>query len=228
MNPNGANTLNDELLDSIDSLVAHAAAIRDSSRRSVLGVAGPPGAGKSTLARALVDRLNQAGECTTTLLPMDGFHMYNADLDRLGRRNRKGAPDTFDVEAYVELLANVVKHPDEQWTAPDFSRVTDEPVPNGYRVEPDTRLVVTEGNYLLLPDGAWSKVKPLCAEIWFLDVDHDVERRRLIERQLTGGKSLEDATDWVDRSDLANAAVVRAHSRLGDRYIRLTDGALVR
>lgn len=220
-------TTNEEI-HSIDEFVEVARVMRDSTRRSVLGIAGPPGAGKSTFARALVERLwKQSGEQdSVTLLPMDGFHLPNSVLDRIGLRDRKGAPDTFDAEGYVELLRNVLAEPDRDWFAPDFSRVTDEPVPNGFCIRPRTRLVVTEGNYLLLP-GRWAEVRQLCAEVWYLDVDHEVERSRLIKRQINDcGRAPEAAIDWVDRSDLANAAIIRSESTEPHRYIKLANGAV--
>ena len=106
---------------------------------------------------------------------MDGFHLSNAFLDELGLRDRKSAPETFDVASYVALLQNVRHQPEQEWWAPDFSRVTDEPVPNGYCIKPEVRLVVTEGNYLLLQNGLWNNVKSHCNEVWLLEVDHEIE-----------------------------------------------------
>ena len=209
----------------IHEFVSHAQRLRESSRRSVLAIAGPPGAGKTTFAKALVDQLAAmpGGSKTVSLLPMDGYHLPNAALDKLGLRHVKGAPQTFDVKAYITLLKHIVQFADRTWYAPDFSRETDEPVPNGFCISPEVRLVVTEGNYLLLP-GEWAPIKKLCAETWFLDVDPAIERARLLKRQLEEvGRSPEAAADWVDRSDLANAELVRAKSTKADRYIILPE-----
>lgn len=197
------------VVDSLEKAIERAAAIRDSNERAVLGIAGPPGAGKTTLATQVVERLNamegHAGQAA--LLPMDGFHHLNSTLDSLGLRNVKGAPATFDVDQYVGLLRAVVQRPEQQWLAPGFSRVTDAPVPGEFVIEPSVRLVVTEGNYLLL-DGPWAPIRDLCAETWYVDVDPRVERSRLVERQIAGGKTPEAAAEWVERSDMANAVVI--------------------
>lgn len=208
----------------IDELVGVAEGLRRSHRRCILGIAGPPGAGKSTFAEALVGRLRElpGGAGTVALLPMDGFHLLNEELVRLGLRERKGAPETFDVEAYLELLRKVRDLPDESWPAPGFSRVTDAPVPGAHRIPPEVRLVVTEGNYLLLP-GPWAPVRELCAQIWYLDVDPATQRERLIRRQIEDcGRDRAAATEWVVRSDLVNAALVRAQSAEPTLRIMLT------
>lgn len=216
-----------QTITSFDELIERAAKLRDESVRTVLGLAGPPGAGKTTVAQALVERLNSmpGNSDTTALLPLDGYHLPNAVLDQIGLRDRKGSPDTFDVDAYAELLTNVGSSPDKKWFAPGFSRITDEPVPDEHCISPQARLVVTEGNYLLL-GGKWSQIRPACKEIWFVDVDHDVERNRLIQRWLDHGRTEEAAIDWVDRSDLANAQIIRDQSTAPDFYVRLPEGAL--
>lgn len=193
--------------DPIAPYVVRAAKLRDSGRRTILAIAGPPGVGKSTFAEGLVRRLNSdlGHEGEVTLLPMDGYHHTNAWLDERGWRSIKGAPQTFDAEAYITLLRNVREYPDEVWTAPAFDREVNEPYADGYRIEPDVRLVVTEGNYLLLP-GEWAPIKTICDETWLLEINLEEERRRLIARHvLVEKKSLEAAIEFVDRSDLANA-----------------------
>lgn len=142
------------------------------------------------------------------LVPMDGFHLANAELDRLGRRNRKGAPDTFDAVGYVELLKRLRRAGPEAVYAPAFDRRLEEGVAGAIRVPPTTPLVVTEGNYLLLDDGPWSGVRPLLDEAWFLDVEDSLRVDRLVRRHVEHGKEPAQARAWVLGSDEANARLV--------------------
>jgi pantothenate kinase len=188
---------------SMDALVARALPLAEGPRR-VLGLAGAPGSGKSTLAAALVRALAPAA----VLVPMDGFHLANAELARLGRRERKGAPDTFDAAGYVELLKRLHRTDRDAVYAPVFDRHLEEAVAGAIRVDPTTPLVITEGNYLLLDSEPWSQVRPLLDEAWFLDVDDRQRVERLIRRHVEHGKDPTQARDWVLGSDEANARLV--------------------
>ncbi len=193
-----------ELLERVQALLARPG-------RVVLGVTGPPGAGKSTLTDLLLAQLRaDLGPDAVGHLPMDGFHLADVQLDRLGRRGRMGAPDTFDVDGYVAALQRLHDRPDRTLFVPGFERVLEQPVAAAIAVEPSMRLVLTEGNYLLLPGGGWERVRPLLAEAWFVRVDDDVRRERLVRRHEEFGKSPDDARAWVERSDEANAELVRA------------------
>jgi pantothenate kinase len=186
--------------------------------RTLLGIVGCPGAGKSTLSDALVSRLP-----STVVVPMDGFHMLNEELVRLGRRDRKGAPDTFDAPAFVALLERI-RHQaaGEVVTAPRYDRAASAPIPDAITVNPDVSLVITEGNYLLLDHEPWDAVKPLLDEVWYVDIDSAERVPRLIARHIEFGKSPEEAREWVMRSDEANAAVVAASRDRADVVVRLS------
>lgn len=186
-------------------LLARAAALAAGGRR-VLGVAGPPGAGKSTLADAVVGALGDRA----VLVPMDGFHLAQAELERLGRADRKGAPDTFDAVGFVALLTRLrAQGPgDPVVYAPRFDRHLEEPIAGAIGVPADTPLVVVEGNYLLHDRGAWAGVGPLLDDAWYLDLPDEVRVARLIARHVAHGRTPDVATEWVLRSDEANARLV--------------------
>jgi pantothenate kinase len=203
-----------------DDLLRRARALPRGGRRAILGIAGSPGAGKSTLARELVRELNGTGEPWVAQVPMDGFHLADAELDRLGRRDRKGAPDTFDAAGYAALLRRLREEAyDDVVYAPGFERTLEQPVAGALPVPPSARLVVTEGNYLLLDTGAWARVRPQLDEVWFCDLDEEERVRRLTARHEEFGKSHEEAVAWVLRTDERNAALVAATRDLADLVV---------
>lgn len=185
-------------------LLARARGLATGRRRAVLGICGAPGAGKSTLARTLAERLGT----DAVVVPMDGFHLHDDELARLGLLDRKGAPDTFDVHGYRALLQRLHEETDNTVYAPSFDRDRELSLAGAIPVLPEHRLVVTEGNYLLLDARGWRDLGGLLDECWFLAGDDDVRRQRLIDRHVRHGRSREAATAWVLRSDEANAALV--------------------
>lgn len=175
--------------------------------RRVLGLAGPPGAGKSTLALALLAEFAEVAR----IVPMDGFHLAGSELARLGRAGRKGAPDTFDAAGYVALLRRLRAPVDgETVYAPEFRREIEEPVAGALAVGAEVRLVITEGNYLLLDDGPWREVAPLLDESWYVDVDDALRVDRLVARHERFGRSPADARAWVSGTDEPNARLIEA------------------
>jgi pantothenate kinase len=191
------------------------------SGRALLGLVGPPGAGKSTLAAALQAEFPGVSQ----VVPMDGFHLANAELERLGRRARKGSPDTFDGAGYVALMRRLLAQADDEIVyAPEFRREIEEPIANAIPVFATTQLVITEGNYLLLDDGPWAEVKGLLDEIWYVDVDDALRVGRLTQRHEQFGRSAEEAAAWVAGTDEPNARLIEA-SRARASFIFRWDDA---
>lgn len=197
-------------------------AARSDGRRRLLGVAGAPGAGKSTLAAAVASGLGD----DVAVVGQDGFHLAQRVLRELGRADRKGAPDTFDAAGYAALLERVRgqdRPGDEVVYAPLFRRDLEEPVGSAVPVRPGVPLVVTEGNYLLLDDGDWPRVRACLDEVWFLAPPDDARRAALVRRHEVHGRTPDAARAWVERSDEANARLVAATAIRADLVVDVWD-----
>jgi pantothenate kinase len=177
-------------------------------RRRLIGLVGPPGVGKSALAARLA-----AAEPSAAALPMDGFHLPQARLIELDRRDRMGAPDTFDVDGFARVLRAL--RTEATVVAPSFDRAIEEPVAGGITITPDVLTVYVEGNYLLL----WDGIAELLDETWYLELDPEVRRKRLLERHVTGGKSPDAAAAWVRDVDEPNAVVIAASAARATRRL---------
>lgn len=197
-------------------LLDRAVALSAGPARSVLGIVGAPGAGKSTLAAALIEALGSRA----VLVPMDGFHLADTELRRLGRADRKGAPDTFDAAGYVHLLRRLVERADDVVHAPVFRRELELAEAGALPVPRATSLVVTEGNYLLL-DGPFAPVRALLTQSWYVDVDPGLRRQRLVARHERHGRTPAAARAWVEHTDEPNARLVEATRDRADRRVRL-------
>lgn len=174
--------------------------------RVLLGICGAPGAGKSTLAERLVKSLGKE----SVYIGMDGFHLAQVELERLGRTERKGAPDTFDAAGYVNLLSRLATQTTTTVYAPEFRREIEEPIAGAVPVHPEHRIVVTEGNYLLLSEEPWRQVRTLLTETWFLSPDETVRRDRLMTRHQAFGRTLGEARERTLGSDERNAVLINA------------------
>jgi pantothenate kinase len=202
------------ILRSVDAVATLVSDLAPVPHRRILGITGPPGAGKSTIAAALARLLTH-----TVVLPMDGYHLPQARLRKLGRRERMGAPDTFDVDGFLRTIAELRVSGGPVF-APDFDRSVEAPVPDRIVIQPEVDVIV-EGNYLLLDSGGWGEVAPLLDVTFFVDVPHEIRVARLIARHERHGKSPEDARAWALGTDEANARLIAATARLADHVVRL-------
>jgi pantothenate kinase len=198
---------------SIAGLAARARALVVGHNRAIVGITGSPGAGKTTLAQTLVRYLRETSAASDSTdevayLPMDGFHLADRELDRLGIRGRKGAPDTFDAAGYAALLRRVRADHDEVIYAPSFERELEQPLAGSIPISPDARLIITEGNYLLIPQRFWRDSRAQLDEVWYCDLADGERVRRLVRRHELFGKSHDEAVRWVSSADQSNADLI--------------------
>lgn len=206
-------------LDSLQAALERALSLaQNPNERTIIGVVGKPGAGKSTLSSYLLTKLQKE---TTVLVPMDGYHLSNSQLALLGRSDRKGAPDTFDSHGYADLLQRIKTNTRDEIYFPIFHREIEESIAAEGVVHPHTSLILTEGNYLLLESDGWSQVAGTLTESWFVDVDNDGRMARLIARHIKYGKSIEAAHAWAHGTDERNAKLVESTRAKADVIIDL-------
>lgn len=193
--------------------LARAQALIDSGQRRILGIAAPPGAGKSTLALALQRALGAQAQ----VVPMDGYHLANAELQRLGCSHRKGASETFDAAGYLNLLKRIkTQQTDETIYAPEYRREVEEGIAGAIAIAANTPLIITEGNYLLMKHGAWGELKAVMDEVWYLDIDSELRQQRLVKRHMRFGRTEQAARDWVQQVDEPNALLIEGTRHRAD------------
>ncbi|ASR38665.1 nucleoside/nucleotide kinase family protein [Prauserella marina] len=201
-------------MTSFDELLGRARALADREERTVLGIAGPPASGKTTLAWRLADALGT----TAAVVGMDGFHLAQVELARLGRADRKGAPDTFDGHGYVHLVRRLAAGTEPVY-APEFRREIEEPIAGAVEVPESVRIVLTEGNYLLLDTDPWAELRDLLDEVWYLRPDEEARLERLVTRHRKYGRSLVEAKQRALGSDQRNADLVAPSAERADLVV---------
>jgi pantothenate kinase len=185
---------------------------RTGATRVIVGLTGGPGSGKSTTAARLRDEFTLAGE-RSAVVPMDGFHLAQRQLQAQGLAEVKGAPETFDAHGYLALLQRLRNQRDEIVYAPAFDRTLEEAVAGSIAVAPDVRYVITEGNYLLHDAAPWPAVRATLDAVWFLDPGEDIRINRLVRRHIQFGRTPNAALKRATTGSDASNAILIARTR---------------
>lgn len=212
-------------------LLARLATRAEAEGRLLAGLAGIPGGGKSTFAAVLSHVATHVlGPDTLIVVGMDGWHYPNAVLDRrttrgvdgrdIALQQRKGSPESLDVESLVNAL-NRLRTTDASVSLPVYDRTVHEPIPDALSVPPETRIILVEGNYLLMTQPPWDRVAERLSPKLFLDCAPDVARERVIARHIRGGLTVDQAADKFERNDELNTETVRSTAINADHVIRL-------
>jgi pantothenate kinase len=198
-----------------DRLLSRARGLTERHTRMMLGITGSPGAGKSTLATQVADALEERA----VLVPMDGFHLAQYQLEAQGLVPTKGAINTFDVAGFVHLLTRLRAADEPVVYAPAFSRDLEEPIAGAIAVSADVPLVIVEGNYLLATGGGWERVRPLLDEVWFLEPQESIRLARLIARHMKFGRDRGEAEKRSTGSDQFNADLIASTRQRADLIV---------
>ncbi|MAY62572.1 MAG: nucleoside/nucleotide kinase family protein [Rhizobiales bacterium] len=202
-------------IESVSELAAEIRTRAIGSERFIVAIAGPPGAGKTTLVEALREKLS--GTCgPPSVVPMDGYHLDNAVLAARGHLSRKGAPFTFDADGYRVMIERLREDSGNDAVVPLFDRTLDVARAGAGIVPAGSRIVLTEGNYLLLDEEPWSALGPLFDLTVMIDVDRSVLEERLVRRWLDHGHDRDAAERRARDNDMVNAALVLTKSQTAD------------
>lgn len=205
----------------VESLAAKVTALAD-GQRFLLGLTGFPASGKTTLSLALAETINEKLQSDlAVVVPMDGFHRLNAELKAWGLWELKGIPDSFNGEAFVQLLKALREQTATAVGCPAFDRALEEPAENAILVQPRHKLIIVEGNYLLLASNPWQQVKPLLDEVWYIESSLAEIKPRLLERHMIGGRNPEQAKEKMNSTDLPNAKLIKTSKTMADQIVRL-------
>ena len=190
--------------------------------RYFLGITGCPAAGKSMLAKNLTDEINfRTGDDLAAIVPMDGFHLPNSILKERGLLNSKGTPETFDAGAFVELINRLHEFPNRSIMCPAYDRKIHDPVENSITIQPGNRLIIVEGNYLLLNVSPWNIIRTKMNEVWYIDTPLKAVKERLLRRHIAGGASKDETERKVESVDLPNAELIKKTLLFADKIVNL-------
>ncbi len=198
----------------LDALASEIVARAPGHERFIVAISGPPGAGKSTLAEALNGCLDENGQ-NTAIVAQDGFHFDNCILEKEGWLDRKGAPHTFDVNGFHHTLQRI-RNDNENVHVPVFDRSIELARAGAQEIKLSDRIIVVEGNYLLLNQQPWSRLKPQFDFTILLKVDMSELKNRSIARWLHYGYTREQASNWAESNDMPNAKFVLENSSAPD------------
>ena len=199
-------------------LIELAVGLHAAKKRCLIGLTGPPGSGKSSLAAHLAESLRPS----PPVVPMDGFHLVQAVIDAKGLGDRKGAPETFDSWGFVNLVAQIASPADDDVVyAPEFDRSIEEPIAGAVPVRPADGLVIVEGNYLLFDESPWAQIRPTLDLCVYLEIDDATRIVRLVERHMRYGKTRTEAERFVRNSDEKNAQLVNKTRNSADFVVRM-------
>ncbi|WP_432800336.1 hypothetical protein [Poriferisphaera sp. WC338] len=217
-------TLNESGFDDLVRYVQRL--VQDQSQRLIVGIAGFPGSGKSTFAAQFVQCLNMYSDNSdlpfAVYMPMDGFHYTNAEIERHHLTGQKGSPPTFDARAYIDLIRHAA-NPTASFYFPHYDRTLHEPVyskTDPYCLKVEHRIVITEGNYLLVEHPPWRELGEILSEAWFLDVPRSVCEHRLLKRHMAGGRDFDQAMQQIRKVDRPNMNLIDSSRKQPDRILR--------
>ncbi len=215
--------MNSEILAQLLTNLLGMLKAKDNDNRFILGIVGTPASGKSTLSKWLCNAVNQGGqEAAAVIVPMDGFHRYNDELERLKQRHLKGTPETFDGEKFIRCLKRIHNEANENINLPEYDRTrSNDPIENAIVVRPEHKLIIIEGNYLLMETSPWHEVKKLLSESWYLSRSIEARHPALIQRHINGGMTREQAEAKVASTDLPNSILVEQTKHRADRVLVL-------